>query len=407
MPSLLASNWLGEIPRGGLRFKLSEADILFSSPINQKQLLNYHLLRLQSPLLFSTLIICLLVFLKISSTHFMFVFPTIYLMLNFVVFHNLLGILLLQRLTTSIWQRLIAFFIFCIICFIALFSHETIGPQGIGIVLRDHISFPLSIETCHLLLTPFRLIIESLIAENLGEFIPGVLFLLSGIFSFYVCSLMFKGSFKEKTYQRIERTAKKQKNLTAKNSVITKNPMKRDLIHFFPKPGAKIQAILWKNLMAFHRHGRIRFYIISFIGTILFWLIIQIWFPIAGHVFASIFLLISLFVPLFGPALLRLDFRSELDNLELLKSLPISSRDLMFGQIFITSMVLSLVQIIFITISTASFYFKGPLNIENTSILLWGYATAFLFSPIVTFVFVVTEKLLVNMAARLVLFWKT
>jgi hypothetical protein len=392
---LYAMNWAFYVPESGLGFSRNEADILFSAPLTTRGLLFYNVMKTMPKTLFTSLIFSVVIRMNVQLPQLHLVFITLFLVFNFLVSHNILGSFLFEKLRVRAYRWSLSGFTSLILILIAFFSVGILAESDLGsgikqllIVIPDH-------ETCRILMWPFTLVAHALAAESVTSALPAWIFLFIGNGVFFILATGFKQINEEKTYRKIarreKRLARRSRSVRpGKKSVEVKNGR-----HWFPPPGAAMRAIYWKNSVTLLRGPTFKIFSGVVLAGLIVWGVLLFMNPGAAQLIGSILLVFGLIFPFMGPGLFRADFRSELGNLELLKTLPLSSRKLMFSQILIASAVTAFFQVIFLTVGVFSLYVRGPMQVESPSLLLWLYACVLVVAPVFTLSCVVVENCLI------------
>jgi len=147
--------------------------------------------------------------------------------------------------------------------------------------------------------------------------------------------------------------------------------------------GTPAVALFWKNSISFVRQLQS--------GSPIFWPVAPVFLyvvllyvsddPIqAATAIAALFLTLGGMLTAFGPMAVRNDFRDDLRRLSLLRSYPLSSRDIVLAQLAASTLAVTAVQLVMMGIGLVILVMAGPLR-QHLGLTLGGFASAVVLLP--------------------------
>jgi hypothetical protein len=364
----------------GLVFTEAEIAFLFPAPVTRRALIHYKLLSAQLTILFSAALVTL-----ISNrwsalggnavTHavgWWIIFSTINL-------HNLGAAFTVARLVdrgVGRTQRraVIAALLVGLLLAVAYVVFVTLPPPterelGEPTALFSYVRRLADTGLLHWLLYPVRMVAGPFFATTWRDFFfaLGPAFLLLGLH--YVWVLRSETSFEEASIALAEKRARVVAARTANARFPGRGPRRRPGPFPLASSGGRPEiAFLWKNLLStrsFLNHRTFIVVAVVSVGT-------HAWFSqgspkeraMLGFV-AVISLMIAVYAVLLGPQLARQDLRSDLGNVDLLKTYPLRGWQVMLGQLLTPVAILT--GVIWLALLTATLDLGG---LRGSSVVL-------------------------------------
>jgi hypothetical protein len=213
--------------------------------------------------------------------------------------------------------------------------------------ILDYAQRLLTVGPALYLLFPFRLVVRPLLAPDavaLFSALPPVLliFLLN-----YLWVIYSDVSFEEASVEASQKLATRIAAVRAGNWQAAGKKQKAKRPWFkLAATGPSVTALLWKNLIGIRQVFSVRLWISVFIVVVIFGVV-----P-AGHAQSQgLSILVAFFVAialsyslLLGPQVLRLDFRHDLPQADILKTFPMRGWQIALGEILAPVVVLAVFQ---------------------------------------------------------------
>jgi len=346
--------WIFPHERTSLAFTESEIAFLFPAPITRRGLIHFKLLRSQTAILFTTLLLTLLTNRLggrswIAAAGWWLVLSTLNLHLLGASFTRTK---LLDRGITN-WQRRIGILAFILLCVatVVLWAKRTIpafqltefDPES----LKRYFQQVLASGPAPFLLYPFRLMVRPYLAANAQAFFlslaPAFLLMLLH----YVWVIRADVAFEEASVEASRKMAEKISAIRAGNWRTPGQQLKKRRPPFILKStGTPAVAILWKNLISAGQAFSLRLWIIlvATAGGTSIGLAMTFgksgWLSSLGIISA----MLVLWSIIFGPTFLRQDFRQDLSSADILKTYPIPGWQIALGELLAPSVILTCVQ---------------------------------------------------------------
>lgn len=384
---VLCYSWTFDPQRGGLSFSETEAEILFAAPLSRQELVRYHLLRSQPPLIFSSLLLSLIFASITAAPSFLFLILTFFLAMNLLRCMSLVSALAwgAVRGKWNHWPlRLSPPLVFLFSMVLSLPAHWYPFSFSVPSWLPESV------------LLPLHMIVASGFSATFMLAWPGWIVSIVWIGCCYVACIRLDVVFEENTLAHAKRRmAQQQRRIQAEGVA---KPQKERTRTWPPlaASGSLWRAWMWKNLTWIKRTGRIGTFAIIFASIGLIWGYAVISENVAVEMVLAMMLTpFCLIASFLMPPILRVDFRSDLENLELIKTFPISSRELFFSLAGLTTAITAAFQIVLLTLITVILYRTGSLPTEFEA---WGlgplnlFLCGFVLLPVLTGTVVVIEN---------------
>ena len=344
--ALCLLNLLGSAGNKAIYFKPAEVDLLFPGPFTRRDLLVFKILSALTAMLFSAALFS--VWLLPMSHFWLAMFLGVALALMFVqLFHMALS-LIAATAGEHAYTRGRRIVLGVLFVAIALAVTQTFAGARVGIATNWARAFQESMLG-GIILAPLRAFAETMAAETLypGLIVWGSLALLVDIALAGVV-VMLDTNFLEastvasqKVYERVQRA--RRGGWGASSPV--KDTTRR--LPMFPRwAGAGLLA--WRHLNAGARQLKtVAFRLMIFLAALVpvafsrFGAEVPVWTPIAIMGWLSLFS---------APQLLAFDFRSDLDQMDWLKTLPLRPTAVALGELFTPVLLLTVLHLLFLAV---------------------------------------------------------
>lgn len=338
-------------------FQLAETDFLFTAPLTRPQLLRFRLVRSQLALLVSA-VFSVLVF---SRGHFhaglLLRVAGVWLLYLTLQLHNagaaLVRASLSQQGVTGVKRRLVSLAVLGGLLAALWLGLRTTVPevvagwqesaaQGAAVLVRALHHGVLGVA-----LWPFFAVVGPLLASGAAEFamrLPAALAVVAVHFLWVMRSTL---AFEEAAVEHANRVARRLEAMRHGRADLPARPgtggAPRTLVRLAPT-GPPAGAIVWKNVTGALREFRPRTLLLLGLLVFVFGTALSGREGPAGPgLVAVLSLAVAGVVLLFGPLALRYDLRRDLELLDVLKTWPVRSRDLIAAQVLAPALLISAV----------------------------------------------------------------
>jgi ABC-2 type transport system permease protein len=353
--TILLLAWIIPHQRAALTFTEAEIAFLFPAPISRRGLIHFKLLRSQTAILFTTLLLMLVtnrlggkVWIQAAGW---------WLVLSTLSLHMLGSSFAMTRLMDrgiTNWQRRSALLalVFVLAGVVMVWGRRSLPAFDISQLgdmrsARQYAQQVLTAGPLPYLLFPFRLVVRPYLAPNALAFLfalgPALLLLLLH----YAWVVRSNVAFEEASVEASRKLAEKVAAVRAGNWQGAQKPLRRKRPPFKLHPaGPPSIALFWKNLISAGQ---------AFTGRV--WLSMALFtvfasfgigqasggsgFQQALGMVAGVLMLWSLLI---GPQLLRQDFRQDLPLADILKTYPMRGWQIALGELLAPSVALTAIQ---------------------------------------------------------------
>ncbi len=369
---LVLGAWLLPHERAALAFTEAEVAFLFPAPISRRGLIHFKLLRSQTAILFTTLLL-VLVTNRFGGNALVHAVGW-WLILSTLSLHTLgcsfARTRLLDRGITN-WQRRLAILLLLGIALIVLLLwvrwsmpelrlQELDSPEAI----KNYAKKVLTSGPIPYLLFPFRLVVRPFLATTPGAFLLALLPALLLLALHYIWVVRSNVAFEEASLDASRKLAEKIAAVRAGNwgAANRKGKAKRSPFKLADTGPAPV-ALLWKNLISAGQAFTLRFWIV----------LVAIGVSIAvgvgntpagegaGFVLGTVSAGLTVWLLILGPQLLRQDFRQDLPLADMLKSYPLPGWQIALGELLAPAAILTAVQWLLLLVA-ALFLWHAPLG---------------------------------------------
>ncbi len=386
--------WLIPHERAALTFTEAEVAFLFPAPVSRRTLINFKLLRSQLRIFFGAFIFSLF-FRRFGGNAWIHAAGW-WLVLSMLNLHFLgasfARTLLLDHGISNRRRRLLVFVLAAVLVTAAVLWAKNMVPAPDHLNSLDfnatlnYLQSILTAGPAEYLLYPFRVVVSPFFAADGAAFFallgPALLLLLLH----YLWVVFSDVAFEEASLAASQKLAARVAAARSGNwaAAKTNHKAKRAWFHLSPA-GPAFTALLWKNLIGIGRVFSMRFWVLMIALFVVFVAI----FSSSGvgqhvSVMTAILLAIALgYSLLLGPQILRLDFRQDLPQADILKTFPVPAWQIALGEILAPVAVLSGFQWLTLIPTTAVvFYLPG----NHQTLLLAICAGAAILLPVLDFI---------------------
>ncbi len=344
--------WFIPHERAALTFTEAEVSFLFPAPVTRRNLIHFKLIRSQLRILFSALLLTLFsrrfggnvwihalgwwLILSTLNLHFLGCSFARTMLLDRGVSNRLRRLLvfgLAMAMTACVWvwaKRTLP----------GLNSADTANLNSVV----NYLQRILSAGPALYLLYPFRLMARPFLAPDAAAFFSALPPVLLIFLLHYLWVIYSDVSFEEASVEASQKLATRIAAVRAGNWLGAKKNRKAGRPWFkLAATGPSVTALLWKNLIGIRQVFSVRLWISVFIVVVIFGVML------AGHaqrqglsIFVAFFIAIALgYSLLLGPQVLRLDFRHDLPQADILKTFPMRGWQIALGEILAPVVVLA------------------------------------------------------------------
>jgi hypothetical protein len=381
--------WIIPHQRAALTFTEAEVAFLFPAPISRRTLIHFKLLRSQTAILFTTLLLTLVS--HRLGGHAWIRAAGAWLILSTVNLHLLGSSFALTRLLDrgiSTWQRRLG-----ILALVAVLTGAVIfwGRQTMPAFdlsgstdlksVKDYIQQILAAGPAPYLLYPFRLVVRPILAPNALAFLYALGPALALMLLHYAWVVRSNVSFEEASVQASQKLAEKLAAVRSGNWQAARKKPKSKRPPFALRPtGPPAVALLWKNLISAGHAFTVRIWI----SLAVFALCATLGATQASGssglrpVLGMIAAMLMFWSILIGPQLLRQDFRQDLPLADLLKTYPLRGWQLALGELLAPAVALTCIQWLLLMVMLVLFWRTSGIGLAWSDWLGVGFGAALL-----------------------------
>ena len=353
--TMLLLAWVIPHQRAALTFTEAEVAFLFPAPISRRGLIHFKLLRSQTAILFTTLLLTLVTN-RLGGKAWIHAVGW-WLVLSTLNLH-LLGssfalTMLLDRGLTN-WQRRSGILVLVLVMAgaVIIWTRQTMpafDPSRLQDLegIKDYAQQVLIAGPLPYLLYPLRLVVRPYLAQNALALLyalgPALLVLLLH----YAWVVRSNVAFEEASVEASRKLAEKVTAVRAGNWQAAQKPPRRKRPPFrLRSTGFPVIALLWKNLISVGQLFSLRLWLTLAVFPVFFVVSVGLASgnsgsrPVLG-ILAAVLMFWSL---LLGPQFLRQDFRQDLPLADILKTFPLRGWQLALGELLAPVVVLTAIQ---------------------------------------------------------------
>jgi ABC-2 type transport system permease protein len=384
---ILLLAWIIPHQRAALTFTEAEVAFLFPAPISRRTLIHFKLLRSQTAILFTTLLLTLVTnrfggHAWIRAAGWWLILST----LNLHLLGSSFAVTMLMDRGISTWQRRLGILALAVavIAMVIVWGRQTMSAFDASRftdleAVKDYAQQVLSTGPAHYLLYPWRLVVRPFLASNALAFLAALGPAAALLLLHYAWVVRSDVAFEEASVQASQKLAQKVTAVRAGNwQAARKQPRsKRPPFRLHPT-GSPAVALLWKNLISAGQAFTLRIWISLAVFAI---------FASMGVTQASggsglrpalgmIAAMLMFWSLLVGPQLLRQDFRQDLSLADLLKTYPLRSWQLALGELLAPAAILTCIQWLLLVVMLGLFWQTHGLGLGQAERLGLGCGAA-------------------------------
>jgi ABC-2 type transport system permease protein len=359
---LVISGWLLSADGAALAFSQAEVSMLFTAPVTRRALIVYKLARAQIAILISALLM-VLVFGRGSHDipHFMSVL-SFWVMFSTINLHSLGAALVRARVAeataASERQRRIA-------RVLGVFISIPIALAFLGPMMTDRrfggddatggffagIVEVLSSPAAEVILTPFRFVAAPTFATTASQWITAFLPAVAIALLHLWWVMKADTRFEEAAAAASERRARQIEAMRSRRGATVLESKAAVRTISLGSRGHPIMAIIWKNTLALMRVVQLSQLIMPVIMSFIISAAARRSVPDMPQSIAVAALFLALTLALLGGLTVRNDLRSDMLHLPLLKSVPLSGRQMVLAQVLSGALPLAALQMLLVVVA--------------------------------------------------------
>lgn len=392
-------SWLFQGRRAGLGFSESEIDLLFPAPVTHRELLHYKLLKAQTGLLFSTLLVVFFGSFSWQLPSFVFAWLSFFLLFNLIHIHTLFAIVVSRLFRKTIWHWVLRLGVPLLLVtpLYMLLSEVPGGMADIGLMMAWGKQLLAGQVPGYWQwgVAPWIYLGGLPFAESWGGVAGRLLF--GGVlwFTLYTWVLRLGVGFEE--HEVVSSKARSDALKAMREGRLSRSQDRPIRAPWFPlaAEGPLWRAIAWKNFTSITRHvpWPLLMLVVIFAVQVIAILAVAGDQRNMGVQVGLISLVLAFFLAISGSLFIKEDLRATLPQYDLIKSLPIPPLQLVRGEIYGAASVVILGCYGFLLLFLL-FVGLGPNSkLPFKGVLLMALCSAFLL-PAVTLVMFVVENTL-------------
>jgi ABC-2 type transport system permease protein len=393
---MLILAWIMPHSRAALAFTEPEIAFLFPAPISRKTLIDFKLLKSQTAILFSALIMTV-IGRRWGGGHLLIRALGWWLGMSIFNLHLLgssFALTMLMDRGISNWKRRVAILgaVAAVAAAIIIWTRHTLPPlpdfqkQNGFAWVSHYIGQALGSGPLPYLLLPFRLVVAPYFAESYSRFLAALAPGLAIIWLHYLWIIHSNVAFEEASVEFSRRIAERMSAARSGNVQARRSPKKAARPPFILRPaGHPAVALFWKNLISAGQ------YVTARLWLMLVWIVIAVgvmlqssWAGGGGNLGTLVFFLVGILLAMSlfsGAQMLRNDLRQDLPVADVLKMFPMPGWQVVLGEVLAPAAMLAGVQWLLILLGM----FLGRFE-ENTIPLGWRLSVGLSAAVVLPFV---------------------
>jgi hypothetical protein len=328
--------WLLSGRGDGIGFSETEAEILLCAPLSRKQLLLYRLLRHQPTLMLTSMLVVFFFAISWQIPSPLMAIIAIYVLLNIIYAFQMFSAILYNLLRDKWWHwpLRIAVLIALVGPLFAVKPSAEIAGGLFGSV-SSWMNGAVNGQGWNVLLQPYIFIGQLPFESHLSSFILRLSGSMGLVVVFFGIALWADRNFDEQEIFRASQRDNSLKALKRGRKAAKDQPMATAWFQL-ASDGPHWRAFAWKSLITMTRHSPrgvpFILFLFGFLGFILFIIMdreLNLWMSMA-FILSSVMIVLTAL----GSHLLREDLRADIDNIDILKTFPVSANQLIRGEIY-------------------------------------------------------------------------
>jgi hypothetical protein len=353
--TILLLAWVVPHQRAALAFTEAEVAFLFPAPVSRRGLIHFKLIRSQTAILFTTILL-MLVTRRFGGKVWIHIIGwwVILSTLNLHLLGSSFGRTMLLERGISNWQRRVVILgvVLALATMTVIWAARTmpgfhIEEMNSPEAIRDYVRQLFMAAPLPYLLYPFRLVVKPYFAANPSAFLLALLPALALLLAHYVWVIRSNVAFEEASVEASKKLAEKVSAIRAGRLQVGQSKLKGRRAPFTLRPlGPPSVALLWKNLLSAGQAFSLRTWILlGVIGITVSMAVSQSSartdLGTAIGLICCGFIVWSLFV---GPQVMRQDFRQDLPLADVLKMYPLRGWQVALGELLAPAVILTGIQ---------------------------------------------------------------
>jgi ABC-2 type transport system permease protein len=379
--------WIIPHQRAALTFTEAEVAFLFPAPISRRTLIHFKLIRSQTAILFTTLLLTLVT--RRFGGHIWIRAAGWWLIFSIVNLHLLgssfAGSKLLDR-GISTWQRRMGILALAVVVIggVIIWCRQTLpafDPSKFTNLetVRDYAQQVLTTGPVPYLLFPLRLVVRPFLAPDALAFLSALGPALAVLLLHYAWVVRSNVAFEEASVQASQKLAERITAVRAGNWQAARKKSRSKRTPFTLRPtGPPAVALLWKNLISAGQAFTLRIWIILTVSALIMSFGVTHGNGAAGlrPALGLVAFMLMLWSLLIGVQLLRMDFRQDLPLADLLKTYPLPGWQLALGELLAPAAILTCIQWLLLVVILGMFWQTRGLGLGQPERLGLGFGVA-------------------------------
>jgi hypothetical protein len=379
--------WIIPHQRAALTFTEAEVAFLFPAPISRRGLIHFKLLRSQTAILFTTLLLTLVT--NRFGGHAWIRAAGWWLILSTLNLHLLGSSFALTKLLDrgiSTWKRRLAILGLVIVLAgaVMFWGRQTMPAFDLSRFgnlqdVTNYVQQVLAAGPIPYLLYPLRLVVRPFLAPNALAFLAALGPALLLMLLHYAWVVRSNVAFEEASVQASQKMAEKLAAVRAGNWQAARKKPRSKRPPFTLRPtGPPAVALFWKNLISAGQAFTLRIWIVLAVSALCLSLGVTHGSGGAGlrPALGLIAMMLMLWSLLIGVQLLRMDFRQDLPLADLLKTYPLRGWQLAFGELLAPAAILTCIQWLLLLVILGLFWQTRGLGLGQPERLSLGFGAA-------------------------------
>jgi hypothetical protein len=350
-------SWFMGNAASALGYTMPEVSFLFPAPLSRRALIGYKLARAQSLMLFNAVLFTFVFRLGSSQLPRAAAFISMWVLFTTMMLHRIGAALVRsaalahrgRAIKKTFLSQLLAVAVPAVIFTTIVFaSNEGLSGSGgpAGIISRLIAAFDKPLP--YAALTPFRLMVAPTFATNIADWatalVPAALVLVLHLAWVLRTNAAFEEAAAEASADLQRKIAAIRERGLSAASTIDEEPKSPRWTLGLGAAGSPVMAIVWKNLLCFVRTLRPLPILTMMLGPIILAIAIGVKRGDPGLSLVIICGLVILATLVVGGVGVRNDLRADLKQIGLLKTVPMSARDIVFAEVMSSALPLAAIQ---------------------------------------------------------------
>lgn len=384
---ILFMAWVVPHQRAALAFTEAEVAFLFPAPVSRRWLIHFKLIRSQTAILFTTILL-MLVTRRLGGKAWIHVLGW-WVILSTLNLHLLVSsfgrTMLLEHGITNWQRRLVILGVVLVAATTTLIwaAHTLPGfhieQMNTPEAIRDYLRQVFMAGPLPYLLFPFRFVVKPYFAPNARAFLLALLPALALLLAHYVWVIRANVAFEEASVDASKKLAEKVAAMRSGRLQVGQQKFKSRRAPFNLAPvGPPSVALLWKNLLSAGQAFSLRTWILlAVIGVTVSMVVGQ---SSAGNdigtaigFIAGGFIVWSVFI---GPQFLRQDFRQDLPLADMLKMYPLPGWQIALGELLAPAVILTAIQWFLLLVMMILLFRSGLRGLVGPGMIVVGLGAA-------------------------------